>query len=605
MTKWTHPIPMKALTQHALILATTRSGKSYGMHGLYEAMVAAGHRAWLLNPIKGDYFGLKSSPDGKSAGLPVTIFGHPEYRYTDIPITEHVGKNLARLVASGVSPGIIDLSRFGVAEKTRFATDFAGELLRCNEDPLYLFIDEAHNFMPGGGRIRPEMAKSLHAFNELVTGGLGAGIHIIAASQRPAKLSPDTKTQMDTMIAMRVIHPLDRDAVQEWIDANGDPVKSKEVIGTLGKMPRGEGWMFSADAELLERIKFPEIKTFDSHKTPEGKERAAGPKKLASGDLDKIRAELGDATKEAEANDPRALKRTIDTLRAELAKKPEAVPTKKDDAKISRIVARAVMDERKRVRSGALFTIKGIESIAKDIEAAFKADLARVKDVLDRIGKTMIDVGSMRSSIFAVRTLLESDPAAVEIPDVMGWITKPVGVIAKAFAPPKVVASSDSAARETIPKPHLAIIDAIAWWNAMGIRPTLTQAAFRAKYSPRSSSWEAYVSRVKRAGLVSVEHGRLVLTDEGSRIAGRPATTDIAELQAAVLGELPEPQAKIVRALIETGPMEWDACAAACGYSPTSSSWEAYVSRTRRLELLEGGQGSPLRVPAWLIGGAE
>jgi hypothetical protein len=139
-------------------------------------------------------------------------------------------------------------------------------------------------------------------------------------TQRPQKLHKDSLTSAETLIAMRVIAPHDRRAVQDWIDGcageDGD-----DVIDTLASLPKGEGWVWYPEGNLLQRTKFPAIRTFDSSATPMDGAPVANPKGAATINLDEVRAALADAVKEAQANDPKLLRAEIARLRAEAGKK--------------------------------------------------------------------------------------------------------------------------------------------------------------------------------------------------------------------------------------------------------------------------------------------
>ena len=49
-------------------------------------------------------------------------------------------------------------------------------------------------------------------------------------SQRPAKLHKDSLTQVETLVAMRLIAPQDRDAVSDWIADQADKDQGKEIV---------------------------------------------------------------------------------------------------------------------------------------------------------------------------------------------------------------------------------------------------------------------------------------------------------------------------------------------------------------------------------------
>jgi hypothetical protein len=89
-------------------------------------------------------------------------------------------------------------------------------------------------------------------------------------------------TQVETLIAMRLIAPKDRAAVEDWIGEWADPKQGREVIASLPSLPRGTGWVWAPELDLLSRMAFPLIATFDSSSTPEHGEPAKSPVDLSA-----------------------------------------------------------------------------------------------------------------------------------------------------------------------------------------------------------------------------------------------------------------------------------------------------------------------------------
>ena len=84
----------------------------------------------------------------------------------------------------------------------------------------------------------------------------------------------------------------DRDAIKAWVEGQADRGKSKEVFDTLAGLPVGTGWVWAPDHDILERVKFPRIRTLDTSSTPKGGERRFEPKRLLGGDLDRLRQQM-------------------------------------------------------------------------------------------------------------------------------------------------------------------------------------------------------------------------------------------------------------------------------------------------------------------------
>jgi hypothetical protein len=313
----TFKIPAGVLAQHVIALGKTGAGKSSAMRVLVEGLLDADKPVCIIDP-KGDWWGIKSSADGKKAGYPIVIFGG---EHADVPINAHSGASIAELIATGNRSCLIDLGGWMVGERTRFFIEFASMLFKHTRGARHLVIDEVHNFAPQGKILDPDAGKMLHWTNRLASEGRGKGITIIAASQRPQKVHKDFVTSCETLIAMRVIHKLDRDSIKDWIDGCADPAKGKEVLATLAQMKRGEAWIWSPEVEYgPERIAFPMFKTYDSFK-PQAQD-VKPLKGWADVDLDDVKTKLATVVSEAQANDPTILKKRI----AELERQAKQAP---------------------------------------------------------------------------------------------------------------------------------------------------------------------------------------------------------------------------------------------------------------------------------------
>lgn len=315
-------LPETIFNQHIIVLGKTRSGKSSTIRGFVEMLLDDKKPVCIIDP-KGDWWGLKSSADGKRAGYAVVIFGG---EHADVPLNTHSGAQVAELVATGNRPCIIDLGGWMVGERTRFFIDFASGLFKYTRGPRWLVIDEVHNFAPQGKVMDVDAGKMLHWANRLASEGLGKGVHLIVASQRPQKVHKDLVTSCETLIAMRVSHPLDRNAMKEWIDGCADSEKGKEVLATLASLKTGQGWAWSPEIGFGPKIvDFPRFSTYDSFKAPTG-EGIAKLKGWAEVDLDEVKLKLASALEEAKQKDPALLRQQLTTLKRELDQVKRAQP---------------------------------------------------------------------------------------------------------------------------------------------------------------------------------------------------------------------------------------------------------------------------------------
>ncbi len=308
-------IPHEALAQHSAILGKTGSGKTYVAKGLVEYLLAGGSTVGIVDPTAA-WWGMRSDRDGRGAGFPILVLGGD---HGDLPLPALGGAAVARLLAQERVSLIADTSHLTVGERTRWFTDFGGTLYRLNRSPTHLVLDEAHLFAPQGKVPDPDTGKMLHAANTLAAGGRSRGLRLMMITQRPQKLHKDTLTCADSLIAMRVLAPQDREAVKAWILGCGDAEQGKEVLDTLAKLQRGEGWAWYPEGGFLKRLKFPRIRTFDSSATPADGEDVAAPKTMAEIDLTEVKEALAEAVRQAEATDPKLLRAKIAQLEHELA----------------------------------------------------------------------------------------------------------------------------------------------------------------------------------------------------------------------------------------------------------------------------------------------
>lgn len=279
-------LPDAALHQHIAIVGRTGSGKSYAARGFVERLLEAGSRCCIVDPT-GSWYGLRSSADGEAPGFPVVVFGGD---HGDVEISDSMGEALGGLVAGAGLSSVIDLSGFGVGEMRRFVSGFAGALYHHLRAPLHLVIDEADEFAPQ--RIGPDQTAMFSRIDRIVRRGRNRGFRVTMISQRPAVLNKDILSQAATLIAMKLTAPQDRAALSSWIEGQADRDRGREVIDSLPRLQLGEGWIWWPEGELLERVRFPAIRTFDSSRTPGAGETVVEPVALASVDLAGIRAKL-------------------------------------------------------------------------------------------------------------------------------------------------------------------------------------------------------------------------------------------------------------------------------------------------------------------------
>ena len=584
-------IPDAALRQHLAVIGKTGSGKTYTAKGIVERLLAAGQRVCILDPT-GAWWGLRTSADGEHPGFPVTIFGGER---GDVPINEHAGEAVARLLAGGNIPAVIDLSDTWLAERRRFAEKFFETLFKTNRAPLHLVIDEADEFFPQNAS--DDGCRRLQgAVDRIIRRGRIKGFRVMMITQRPAVLHKNAITQAGTLIAMRLPAPQDRKAIEDWIKGQADAETGKAVLGSLSSLECGEGWVWSPEHGVLERTVFPALTTFDSSRTPEDDEIGQEPPRtIAEVDLAGIEEALAKAVADAEANDPAKLKKRVRSLEAQLEaahRAPVVMP-----ADIDAIVARAKAEASEAYQRLLVETelaadrqvedlracVARAETIAAELHALFALMSGAGTKGGDELlrpfresmtGSAMLD-GQVRRTL-AAEDRLDKGPYQTVV----------------CGQPPR--SAADAEARGSLTGPQQRVLDALAWWASVGVSdPSRAQVGFVAGIKPQGGHFGNTVGPLKTAGLIDYQtQGTIALTEQGIPLADWPEAPPTIEVyQRGMLDMLKTgPQRKIVEALIELGPgreIEREELGARTGINPSGGHFGNTVGPLRTLGLVE------------------
>lgn len=554
-------VPSAILNQHLVVLGKTGSGKSSVLRYLVEWLLDHGKRVVITDP-KGDWWGLKVGVDGKSPGYPVVLFGdfkNPDA--TDIPINVTSGKHVGELVATGNRPCVIGFRGWPQGSMTRFWIDFASTLFNSNSGELYLVGDEFHNFAPKGKILDPDAGKCLHWSNRVLSEGRGIGIVCLIASQRPQKVHNDTLTSCESLVAMRVIHKADRQAVKDWIDGCGDGTSGAEILADLAQMKRGMGWTWSPEIGFgPQRVEYPKFRTFDSFAPPQLQIKVTK-RGWAETDIEAVKVKLAKEIEQAKANDPAELKRQIAELKQQIAK----------GATAPRAQAPAGDRERAAIRRDAL---KPIRSVLRPLHAAIK--YAEDATILAR------DAAQTATSIKTQFEALLNEPAMVP--------TNPT--TAPVQAPRPVLA------------PHVEGVDGPSRMErkmliALAQHPdglSKGQLLIHADYASSGPTSSAFTN-MQRQGWIRSEGGLVQITDNGLHALGdfEPLPVGSAlreyliESDRSRLSTMERKMLRVVCAHYPSGIPKGEALAEA-GYAssgPTSSAW----TKLKRLNYIKVSYG--------------
>lgn len=541
-------IPELALQQHIAILGKTGSGKTFAAKGIVEGLLKANRRVGVVDPTDA-WWGLRSGHDGTSPGFPILVLGGD---HGDLPLPALGGAAVARLLINGANL-VASTKHLTVGERTRWFIDFAGTLNRLNRAPLHLILDEAHNFAPQGKVPDPDTGKMLHAANTLASGGRAIGIRLIMITQRPQKLHKDALTSADTLIAMRVLAPHDRLAVEDWIKGCGDLAQGKEVLNSLASLQQGEGWVWYPEGGHLARVKFPPIGTFDSSATPTEGHALVAPKGAAEIDLTEIKAALADAVKEAEANDPKLLRAEVAKLKKMLDNAARTAPVLATKEELDRAY-----------------------SIGHD-QGCIEGWNNAIAEVEPRLNTANLAIGDALKITTRLVSAFQMYPKRN---------TTDIQVAEKRPAP--VLQRADAGPAATMPKAERLILTALAQYPQGRSK---VQVAILTGYTANGGGFRNSVGSLRSAGLINGVADRLEITHAGLSALGQftplPHGQELLEHWFRSLGRA---ERKILEVLTEAYPhtLSKAQIATRAGYETEGGGFRNALGKLRTLELIEG-----------------
>lgn len=579
-------LPLDAVTETFAFIAKRRVGKSNAAVVLAEQMYYAGI-PWVTIDPKGDWWGLRSSADGKGEGLSVVVFGG---KHGDRPLLPDSGAFMADLIVKRRLTCILDVSEFSQADKIRFLLAFATRLLQVNEEPLHLFFEECDDYIPqnliGKSGGDEDETKLVRAFSRLIRHGGFKGIGASLITQRAALVSKNVLAQVDTFIALRTTEPLDIKVVGDRL--RGHPL-AKEIVESLPSMKAGDAWIISpAFLEVYVRTSFYRRTTFDSGRTPKIGEKRVIPTRLADVELDEITAAMSAIIEQAELTDPNKLSKKVAELTAankrlerDLEKeRSKPAPPAQTETEIVEVVP----DEVWKIH-GLLSDVSAhLDQIEKLSHTGLVSTAGAVK-ALEKAKQAMDDQRKKRAATRPARTSQDVRSA------------KPAQPSADPKRTPSALTSSEvlkAVGDVKIGGGERKVLAVLAQYPE-GL--TRAKLAFLAGYSKRASTIDVIVSTLRKAELVSPPTGAgglITLTDAGIDAAGgiqELPTGDELLAYWRAHKRVGGGERKVLDVLIDSYPDDLtrgELCDLA-GYSPLASTIDVILSNLRKLGLVQKG----------------
>jgi hypothetical protein len=468
----------------------------------------------------------------------VTILGG---EHADLPLEPDSGAAVADMIVDERLPVVLDMWLMSKTQQRHFVTEFMERLFRRNRDPLHLVIDEADRFAPQGGA--RDNARLIGAYEDIALRGRKPGIGSTSITLRPAQLHSAIRSQVEVLIAMKLLGKLDVAAIDEWIRLHASEDEAREMKASLPSLPVGTAWVWSPGLlGLLARVQMRPRRTFDSSATPKVGQQRIEPREFAPVNpadlqrmatrLEAVTAPAAQAPDKAAGDEARRLRGEVAALRARLAEAEQREPERVE-----------------------------VPVLAPGDIAAIEQHIAELRGM----------AGSLEIALSrAVRP-----PATAP---------RPAAPAPRPAERPRPAPEGDAA----LGRAHRAILTVLAQFPA---GRTKRQLGMLTGYSAKGGGFNNALSALRSAGLIergepvtATPEGIAAIGDEWEPLPEGPA------LAEHWMAQLSRAEGLILRALLDAWPssLPKGEIAARTGYSADGGGFNNALSRLRTLQLIDG-----------------
>jgi uncharacterized protein len=539
-------LPIDAVTETFLIFGKKGSGKTATAGVFTEELIMAGLPVAVVDPMDA-WWGLRSNAEGTGPGLPALILGG---EHADLPLPPDSGTRTADLVVEERIPVVLSLFLMSKTQQRQFVMEFMERLFRRNRDPLHLIVDEADRWAPQRGT--HDMARLLGAYEDIVLRGRRLGIGSTSITLRVAQLHSAIRSQVEVLVAMRMLGRLDVQAIDEWVRLHATEEDAAALKASLPSLPVGTAWFWSPGwLEIMAKIRVRPRRTFDSSATPRVGQQRIVPREFArvdAADLERMAVLLTRDDDEAAATAGKPSKAAGAELRREIARL---------SAELNAVRAQPREVEVPVVQHGEIAAVEQIVAGLRDAAAGLELALSRA-----------------------------ARPAAVQSAPVAAAATP-----RRREAPAPAAAPEDGApALKSGARRMLAVLA-----RQHPVKVTRAQLGALSGFTARGGTFRSYLSTLRLAGLVTEDGPHVVLTPAGFDATGtdpgEPVTVD--ELRETWRSHLKTGVRTMLDLLIDRYPegMTRSELASMAGFEEGGGTFRSYLSTLRRNDLVSESDG--------------
>jgi len=144
-----------------------------------------------------------------------------------------LGDPKASITVLDLSAVPFDVAPMVTAQIGRLAYEFNFWNPKCQEFPIFLVCEEAHEYIPRGDN--PRYKEARRSLERIAKNGRKYGVGLCIISQRPHELSETVLAQCGTFVCLRISNPDDQEYVRALV-----PDTARGTFAALSSLARGE-----------------------------------------------------------------------------------------------------------------------------------------------------------------------------------------------------------------------------------------------------------------------------------------------------------------------------------------------------------------------------
>jgi len=291
--------PLKLIDSRWLVCANSGAGKSYLIRRFCEQVV--GKIPTIILDREGEFATLREKFD-------VVLVGRTKDG-AEVDTSVATAAKLARKLVELRVSAVIDLSELAKQDQRKFVRLFLEALIKLPRSmwaPMFVVIDEAHEYCPESGRD----AESREAVVALMAQGRKRGLGAILATQRLSKLSKDAVSEANNVCIGRFAQDVDLRRASDILGFVG-----KQEWNTLRQLKPGEFYAFGPAFKNPDTTKFRCDPVITTHPKAGERHRVTTPQPSKA--ILKVAPELADLQQkiEEERNELERLREENKTLK--------------------------------------------------------------------------------------------------------------------------------------------------------------------------------------------------------------------------------------------------------------------------------------------------